>query len=599
MVKQSRHTSPPTANFATMTGNFPWFTTHHSRPPSGRRKAGGMRNANDTTLEIIPLGGLGEFGMNCMVLRYGADIIVIDAGLMFSEVGHFGVDSMTPDFTFLERHREQVRAVLLTHSHEDHIGSLPFLLKKVNVPVYGTPYTLNIVEPRLEEHHLLATAQLHPVRAGETIAVGAFSVEYIRVSHSTVDCCALAITTPIGTVVHSGDFKFDATPVCGDAIDVERLRAVGRRGVLALLSDSTNIERPGQMPSERVVIPALEEIFDRATGRIFVSCFASSIHRIQIMFDLAREFGRQVVAVGRAMERNIEIAERTGFLDTADILVSAKDFKHYEPGETVVLASGCQGEPMGAMWRIADRSHRQAWMEAGDTVVLSARQIPGNEKSISRLINRCYRNEVQVIDATQARIHVSGHGAQEDLRLMLEAVRPKYFIPIHGEYRQLYRHKLFACQTLGYSPDRVLLIESGDVVVLDGETARLGDKITVNRVYIDDTCSLELDETLLRDRKRLAYEGVVIAGVAVEESTGMLLGPPEITTRGYLGVDGDEEEIAELRDVVLAAVEALPPAERINGGREHFQEHLRLALKRHIMRVTGQKPTIVPLVVVV
>jgi len=558
-----------------------------------------MRNAHDTTLEIIPLGGLGEFGMNCMVLRYGTDIIVIDAGLMFSEVGHFGVDSMTPDFTFLERHREQVRAVLLTHSHEDHIGSLPFLLKKVNVPVYGTPYTLSIVEPRLEEHHLLATTQLHPVRAGETVEVGAFSVEYIRVSHSTVDCCALAITTPIGTVVHSGDFKFDATPVCGDAIDVERLRAVGRRGVLALLSDSTNIERPGQMPSERVVIPALEEIFDRATGRIFVSCFASSIHRIQIMFDLAQEFGRQVVAVGRAMERNIEIAERTGFLDTADILVSAKDFKHYEPGETVVLASGCQGEPMGAMWRIADRSHRQAWMEAGDTVVLSARQIPGNEKSISRLINRCYRNEVQVIDATQARIHVSGHGAQEDLRLMLEAVRPKYFIPIHGEYRQLYRHKLFACQTLGYSPDRVLLIESGDVVVLNGETARLGDKITINRVYIDDTCSLELDETLLRDRKRLAYEGVVIAGVAVEESSGMLLGPPEITTRGYLGVDGDEEEIAELRDVVLAAVEALPPAERINGGKEHFQEHLRLALKRHIMRVTGQKPTIVPLVVVV
>ncbi len=558
-----------------------------------------MRNAHDTTLEIIPLGGLGEFGMNCMALRYGTDIVVIDAGLMFSEVGHFGVDSMTPDFTFLERHREQVRAVLLTHSHEDHIGSLPFLLKKVNVPVYGTPYTLNIVEPRLEEHHLLATAQLRPVRAGETVEVGAFSVEYIRVSHSTVDCCALAITTPIGTVVHSGDFKFDATPVCGDAIDVERLRAVGRRGVLALLSDSTNIERPGQMPSERVVIPALEEIFDRATGRIFVSCFASSIHRIQIMFDLARQFGRQVVAVGRAMERNIEIAERTGFLDTADILVSAKDFKHYEPGETVVLASGCQGEPMGAMWRIADRSHRQAWMEAGDTVVLSARQIPGNEKSISRLINRCYRNEVQVIDATQARIHVSGHGSQEDLRLMLEAVRPKYFIPIHGEYRQLYRHKLFACQTLGYSPDRVLLIESGDVVVLDGETARLGDKITINRVYIDDTCSLELDETLLRDRKRLAYEGVVIAGVAVEESTGMLLGPPEITTRGYLGVDGDEEEIAELRDVVLAAVEALPPAARINGGKEHFQEHLRLALKRHIMRVTGQKPTIVPLVVVV
>lgn len=558
-----------------------------------------MGIVTDTRLEIIPLGGLGEFGMNCMVMRFGEDIIVIDAGIMFSEVGHFGVDSMTPDFTFLERHREQVRAVILTHSHEDHIGSLSFLLKKVNVPVYGTPYTLRIVEPRLEEHHLLPATALRVVQAGETVEVGAFSIEYIRVSHSTVDCCALAITTPIGTIVHTGDFKFDATPVCGNAIDVARLRTIGQRGVLALLSDSTNVERPGQMPSERVVIPALEEIFDRARRRIFVSCFASSIHRIQIMFDLAQQFGRQVVAVGRAMERNIEIAERTGFLDTADLLVNPKDFKHFDPSEIVVLASGCQGEPMGAMARIADRSHRQAWMEAGDTVVLSARQIPGNEKAISKLINRCYRNEVEVIDSTQARIHVSGHGAQEDLRLMLEAIRPKYFIPIHGEYRQLYRHKLFACQTLGYAPDRVLLIESGDVVLLDGETAQIGDKIAVNRVYIDDTCSLELDETLLRDRKRLAYEGVVIAGVAVEETTGALLGPPEITTRGYLGVDGEEEEIAELRDVALSAVEAMPPAERVNGGKEHFQEHLRLALKRHIMRLTGQKPTIVPLVVVV
>ncbi len=554
---------------------------------------------NGTKLEIIPLGGLGEFGMNCMVMRYGADIIVIDAGLMFSEVGYFGVDSMTPDFSYLERHWEQVRAVILTHSHEDHIGSLPFLLKKVNVPVYGTAYTLQIVEPRLEEHHLLSSADLRVVQAGQTIQVGAFSIEYIRVSHSTVDCCALAIATPIGTVVHTGDFKFDTTPVCGDPIDVKRLQAIGQRGVLALLSDSTNVERPGQMPSERVVIPALEEIFDRATGRIFVSCFASSIHRIQIMFDLAQQFGRRVIPVGRAMERNIEIAERTGFLDTADCLANAKDFRHFDPHEIVVLASGCQGEPMGAMWRIADRSHRQAWMEAGDTVVLSARQIPGNEKAISKLINRCYRNEVEVVDSTQARIHVSGHGAQEDLRLMLEAIRPKYFIPIHGEYRQLYRHKQFACQTLGLAPDRVLVIESGDVVVLDGQTAQIGDKITINRVYIDDTCSLELDETLLRDRRRMAYEGVVIAGVALEEATGMLLGPPEITTRGYLGVDGDEEEITELRDVVLAAVETLPPKERINGGKEHFQEHLRLALKRHILRLTGQKPTIVPIVVVV
>jgi ribonuclease J len=553
---------------------------------------------NDAKLEIIPLGGLGEFGMNCMAMRYAGYMIVIDAGLMFSEVGHFGVDITIPDFSFLERNREELLAVVLTHSHEDHIGSLPFLLKKINVPVYATPYTASIVEPRLSEHDIARKTDLRRIEAGDFVTLGPFAVEYIRVSHSTVDCCALAVTTPVGIVIHTGDFKFDPTPVCGDATDVQRLREYGNRGVLALLSDSTNVERPGQMPSERAVIPALEDIFDQAEGRLFVSCFASSIHRIQIILDLAEDFGRHVLPIGRGMLRNIEVGRRTGFLSASEsLIVDAKDFKHFNPDEIVVLATGCQGEPMAAMSRIANRSHKQAWLEEGDTVALSARQIPGNEKSISRMINACYKNKAKVIDPTQARIHVSGHGAQDDLRMMLEATRPKYFLPIHGEYRQLYQHKLFACQKLGYRDDRVILMESGDVLQCDSETIRLGQKIEVGRIHIDDTRSMEIDELLIRHRKNLAYEGVVVVALAIDKRTGALVSPPEISTRGYMIVDGDEDEIEEIRSVVLAATEGVPPAERLNGNREPFQEQIRVALKRHIQKLTGQRPTIIPMVV--
>jgi len=545
-------------------------------------------------VEILPIGGLGEFGMNCLAIRYQDEIIIVDAGLMFPDPHYWGVDIIVPDFSYLEENRDKVRALILTHSHEDHIGSVPFLLKAINIPVYSTPYTAAVLASKLDEHNLLDEVLIHTVKPKQIIDLEPFQIEFIRVSHSTTDCAALAIRTPVGVIIHTGDFKFDETPVCGSPIDIASLRRYGDEGVLALLSDSTNVERPGRMYSEKDVIPALENIFDKTSGRIIVSCFTSSIHRIQIIFDLAKTFRRRVTVIGRSMIRNIDTAESMRYLDIPDgILITPADAQRLAPHQVTMLVTGCQGEPMSALSRMAVDNHKQAKILAGDTVVLSARQIPGNEKSISRLINHLYKHHAKVYDSTSGRIHVSGHGSQEDLELMLDAVRPKYFIPIHGEYRQLYQHKQFACQ-LGYKSDEVLLVESGDVIELQKDSVSVVGKIAVGRRYIDSTGVGEIEDLIVRDRKRLAYDGIVVPIVAINKATGFIDGKLEIVTRGVNIPDQEKEYIAKLSNLITQTIATSSKEEKQD--EIIIKEKIRVELKRFIQRGTGYRPMIIPVI---
>jgi ribonuclease J len=548
-------------------------------------------------LELIPLGGVGEFGMNCMAVRYDDEMIVIDAGMGFPEESVYGVDVCVPDFEFLEEYRDNITAIILTHGHEDHLGALPYILKKFNVPVYASHFTVGLAERKLEEHDLLGDVLIHRVEPRETVEVGPFTIEFIRASHSLVDCFSLAIRTPVGTIVHTGDYKVDETPVIGEPIDLRTLRSYGQEGVLALLSDSTNATVPGRTPSERAVIPAFEEIFAEATGRIIVAAFASSIHRLQIVLDVAHQFNRKVCVLGRSMQKNVEIADELGFLDIPDgLMVSLGETKRMDDDELVFLVTGSQGEPRAALSQMANQSYKGLTVEEGDTVVLSARIIPGNERSISRLIGAIYKRGANIIEEKRRLIHVSGHASQEDIKIMTEAVRPKFVVPIHGEYRMLFRHKEFIKNHLGYNEENIILIENGDVLELDGERATIIDKREVGRTFIDESGFEEIDTETVRERRQLAYDGVVSLVVTVNEETGALETPPEITTRGLIGVvNGSNGFIKDAQRVVTKAVETAPKAELQDTSL--LKEHIRVELKRFIQKQTGAKPVILPTIV--
>jgi ribonuclease J len=551
-------------------------------------------------LHIVPLGGLGEFGMNCMAVRWEDDIIVIDAGLMFPESELLGVDIVVPDITYLVENRDKVRAIVLTHGHEDHIGGLPWLLTELNLPVYGTEFTLALAEDRLEEHGLLESAKLHTIQSGERFRIGPFVIHPIQVTHSLVDCVALAIHTPLGVVMHTGDFKVDPTPTDNRLFDLHAFAEYGKEGVLALLQDSTNVERPGYTPSERAVRRKFDEVFARADRRIFISCFSSSIHRIKLAFDLAYEYRRKVALVGRSMTNSAEIAEDLGYIEIPDgLLIHPGDLKNYSPDKVCVLISGTQGEPMSALSRAAVDNHKHARIEAGDTVVLSSRIIPGNEKTIYRMIDHIFRREAHVVyeDGSNPPIHVSGHASQEELKLIMNLVKPRYFIPIHGEYRQLRRHGELA-GTMRGAVGQVIQIESGDILEFDELGARKAGRVTVGRVCIDSGSMTDVVEDLIiRDRRHLGEDGIVLPIIAINKLSGRVEATPEIVMRGFAGAGGPPEEdgfLDQARAVVMKTLEESSAEEKADYG--VIKEKIRQDLKRYINKNTSRRPLIMPVI---
>jgi ribonuclease J len=547
-------------------------------------------------LEIIPLGGIGEFGMNCMAVRYEDEMLILDAGMGFPEESAYGVDVSVPDFDFLEEYRDQITAIILTHGHEDHLGALPYILKKFNVPVYASHFTVGLAESKLDEHDLLGDVLIHRVEPRDVVEVGPFKIEFIRVSHSLVDCFSLAITTPVGTIIHTGDYKVDETPVIGEPIDLRSLRRYGQEGVLALLSDSTNATVPGRTPSERAVIPAFEEIFAEAQGRIVVAAFASSIHRLQIVLDVAQQYGRKVCVLGRSMQKNVEIADRLNYLDIPDgLMVSLNETKRMRDDEIVFLVTGSQGEPRAALSQMATQSYKGLTIEEGDTVVLSARIIPGNERSISRLIGCIYKRGANIIEEKRRLIHVSGHASQEDIKIMTEAVRPKFVVPIHGEYRMLFRHKEFVKNHLGYAEENIILIENGDVLELDGERAAIVAKREVGRTFIDESGFEEIDRETVRERRQIAYDGVVTLVVTLNQETGELEAPPEIVARGVIGLEDSNGYHKDAQRIVAETVAGATAVERADISL--LKERIRLEVKRFLQKQTGAKPVILPVLV--
>ena len=547
----------------------------------------------DAKLQIIPLGGLGEFGMNCLAVRWQDDIIVIDAGLMFPESELLGVDIVVPDISFLVENKEHVRGIILTHGHEDHIGGLPWILSELNVPVYGTEFTLAYVEGKLEEHKMLDDAELIEIAPGAKFALGPFTIEPIRVTHSLVDCVALAIETPVGVIVHTGDFKIDLSPPDGKAFDLHRFAEYGKRGVLALLQDSTNVDRPGYTPSEWAVKPRLDEIFSRTKKKLFFSCFSSSIYRIRIAMDLAHAHARKVAVVGRSMVESSEVAQDLGYLDLPPgLLIHPGQIGDYAPEEVMVLISGTQGEPMSALSRAAVDNHKHARVLPGDTVVLSSRVIPGNEKSIFRVIDHLCRRDAHVIydDGASGLIHVSGHASQEEQRLMINLLKPKFFIPVHGDYRHLKKHAELA-QSVGVV-DLALVIENGDVLELNRADARKVGKVTAGRVCIDSGSTADVvADLVIRDRRRLSEDGLVLPILTINKLTGKVERQPDVFTRGFVA---DEELLDASRQVVAQTLESSSAEEKADYG--VIKEKIRIDLKRFIQKNTSRRPLIMPVI---
>lgn len=527
------------------------------------------------------------------VYEYGDDIIVVDAGLMFPEDDMFGVDFVIQDFTYLLENRDKVKAIVLTHGHEDHVGALPFLLKEINVPVYGTALTLGLVLEKLREHNI-EDPVLHRIKPRDSFDIGPFTVEFMRITHSIVDGVALAIRTPIGVVIHTGDFKIDPTPVDGELLDFNSFTRYGGEGVLLMLSDSTNAERGGFTFSEKEVSRAFEDIFSKATGRIIISTFSSNIHRLQQAIDVAVKYGRKVIICGRSMVSNSQIALDLGYMRMPrETWLEVDALKNLPDEEVLILTTGSQGEPMSVLSRIAIGEHKHIKIKDGDTIVISAKTIPGNERSIGKLINRLFRLGANVIHEKVSEIHVSGHASKEELKLMYNMVRPKYFVPIHGEYRHLVSHARMLNRQ-GLPRENSFILNNGDILAVSPEGAEKSGQVKAGRVYIDGKGIGDVEEMVLRDRRRLGHDGIVLILLTIDKEYGKLASPPDIITKGFIHEDDTAGVIENIQELVTVTVEELD--KEVTSDPSLLQAKVRARLKKHFRSTLQRRPMIMPLI---
>lgn len=547
-------------------------------------------------LKIIPLGGLGEIGLNMMVIQYGSHMVVIDAGLMFPDDYMLGVDLVIPDFSYLRENKEKIDAVILTHGHEDHIGAMPFFLKEFPVRVFGTGFTLDLLREKLKEHILPQDADLQTVIPGEIHEIGPFKVEHIRVNHSIVDGAGLALETPEGLILHSGDFRIDPTPVDEQTTDLIRFAHFGEKGVLAFFSDSTNAEKEGYTLSERDVKKTLRNFFLACPGRLIVASFASNITRIQEVISLAEEFGRKVVFNGKSMVTNVGIATAHGFIHfSEDLEITEKKMKSLPDSQVVVITTGSQGEPMSALSRMARGQHKGIKIHKGDTIILSSRFIPGNEKAITSVINKLYGLGADVIYENVSDIHTSGHARQAELKIMLSLVKPRYFIPIHGEYRHLVKHARIALD-MGMDEDHVLIARDGDVISFDEGIGKIKGTATAGRTFVDGKGVGDIEETVLRDRKKLRSHGMVVVQMVLDEQTGKILFGPEMISRGFVFEDQGKFILEDAQCIVLEVIDEIEKPFPVDGKR--LEAEIRKRLKRFFYNVIERSPLIIPTIIV-
>jgi len=550
--------------------------------------------ARDSKLSLIPLGGLGEIGKNMMVVKYGENILVIDSGLMFPEEEMLGIDIVIPDITYLLENRDIVRGIVLTHGHEDHIGALPYVLRQINVPVYGSKLTLGLLQGKLKENNVAGGVTLNTVKPRDVVDIGPFRIEFIRVSHSIPDALAVAVHTPIGAVVHTGDFKFDQTPVDGQITDFQKFAELGQKGTLVLLSDSTNVERPGFTLSEKVVGNTFDETFRAAKGRIIVATFASNVHRLQQAIANAYKYERKVAIAGRSMVNVVGIAQELGYITfPKDLFIELDEINRLPADRVAILTTGSQGEPMSALTRMAMSDHRQVDIIPGDTVIISATPIPGNEKLVARTIDHLFKQGADVIYESFSGIHVSGHPSQEELKMMINLVKPKYFVPVHGEYRHLIKHANVAVE-LGIPRDHVFVAENGQVLEFKKNSARLNGRVTAGRVLVDGLGVGDVGNIVLRDRKQLSQDGILIVVVTIDKEKGSIIAGPDIVSRGFVYVRESEQLMEEVKEKVRQSLSKCEEKKITEWA--SIKSNVRDATSKYLYEKTRRRPMILPII---